>query len=187
MSGSPARHGEAHGGSSRDELPQSEAEANPESVARTICLRQLERGPRTRAQLATTLAKRNVPPAAAAVVLERFTEVGLIDDASFAAAWVESRQAGKGLSRRALAHELRNKGVADETIAQALESVNAQDERAAAEALVARKLAATRSLTTQARVRRLTGMLARKGYSPGLAFAVVREAVEGEGWTPSDD
>jgi regulatory protein len=120
-------------------------------------------------------------------ILDRFTEVGLIDDAAFAAAWVESRQSGRGLSRRALAHELRKKGVADETIAEALESVDADDERAAAEGLVARKLPVTRSLPTEARVRRLTGMLARKGYSPGLAFAVVREAIESEGCELADD
>ncbi len=154
--------------------------ADPESVARTLCLRQLERGPRTRAQLATALAKRNVPPEAATVVLDRFTEVGLIDDVAFAAAWVESRQSGKGLSRRALAHELRTKGVADDLIAAALEAVDVDDERQAAELLVARKLPATRSQPTEARVRRLTGMLARKGYSSGLAFSVVRTALEAE-------
>lgn len=161
--------------------------ADPESVARTICLRQLEYGPRTRAQLATAMAKRHVPPDAAVAILDRFTEVGLIDDEAFASAWVESRHSARGLSRRALGHELRKKGVADETIAAALDSVDADDEREAAEALVARKLAATKSLATEARVRRLTGMLARKGYSPGLSFAVVREAIEAEGCELIDD
>ena len=138
-------------------------------------------GPRTRSQLATALAKRNVPPEAATAVLDRLTDVGLIDDAAFAAGWVESRQSGRGLARRALAHELRTKGVADVVVAEALSTVSADDERASAEALVARKLPSTRGQAPDARLRRLAGMLARKGYSSGLAFAVVREALAAEG------
>lgn len=152
-------------------------EADPESVARTICLNQLTRGPRTRHQLAQTLARRQVPDDAATAVLDRFTEVGLIDDASFAAAWVESRQASKGLSRRALAQELRTKGVAPELIQQALDTLTTDDEWAAAETLVARKLASTRSLPREVRMRRLVGMLARKGYGHGIAMSVVSAAL----------
>ena len=156
-------------------------EADPESVARAICLRQLTMGPRSRGQLAEALAKRQVPAEAATAVLDRFTDVGLIDDAAFAAGWVESRQAGRGLARRALAHELRAKGIAEPLVAEALEGVSLDDERARAQALVARKLPGTRGLPADARLRRLAGMLARKGYSSGLAFAVVREALEQEG------
>jgi regulatory protein len=156
-------------------------EADPESVARAICLRQLTMGPRSRGQLAEALAQRQVPAEAASAVLDRFTDVGLIDDAAFAAGWVESRQAGRGLARRALAHELRAKGIAEPLVAEALEAVSLDDERARAQALVARKLPGTRGLAADARLRRLSGMLARKGYSSGLAFAVVREALEQEG------
>ena len=157
-------------------------EADPESVARAICLRQLTMGPRSRGQLAEALAKRQVPAEAATAVLDRFTDVGLIDDAAFAAGWVESRQAGRGLARRALAHELRAKGIAEPLVAEALEARDASTTSGRAlEALVARKLPGTRGLPADARLRRLAGMLARKGYSSGLAFAVVREALEQEG------
>ena len=94
---------------------------------------------------------------------------------------MESRQSGRGLARRALAHELRTKGVADRLVAEALEAVSLDDERASAAALVARKLPGTRGQPPDARLRRLAGMLARKGYSSGLAFAVVREALAAEG------
>ena len=46
---------------------------------------------------------------------------------------------------------------------------------------MARKLPSTRGQAPDARLRRLAGMLARKGYSSGLAFAVVREALAAEG------
>ncbi len=71
-----------------------------------MCLRLLTLAPRTRVQLAEALKKRGVPDEAADAVLGRFTDVGLIDDAAFARAWVESRHHGQGLSARALSAEL---------------------------------------------------------------------------------
>lgn len=158
-----------------------EPEADPESVARQICLHQLEFAPRTRAELAATLAKRGVPDEVAEAVLGRFAEVGLIDDALFAQLWVTSRHTGRGLAGRALSQELRRKGVDDETASAALATLDPEQERVTARALVDRKLRSTRDLSPDARVRRLAGMLARKGYSGGLAFAVVREALAEEG------
>ena len=109
---------------------------DPESVARAICLRALTGAPKTRKQLADLLARRDVPEEAAVAVLDRFTEVGLIDDAAFARAWVSSRQAGRGLARRALQAELRAKGVDGEVAAEAAALVDDDDERAAARDLV---------------------------------------------------
>ncbi|GGO07165.1 hypothetical protein GCM10010116_14320 [Microbispora rosea subsp. aerata] len=171
----------------QEETSASEGpQADPEAVARAICLRLLTMAPKTRAQLADALRKRDVPEAAANAVLERFSEVGLIDDEAFAAAWVSSRHAGRGLARRALAQELRQRGVAEETVKDAVGRLDPDEEIETARRLVERKLAATRGVEPRARMRRLVGMLARKGYSPGLAFRVVREAIEAEGG-PSDE
>ncbi|GAA4626024.1 hypothetical protein GCM10023196_032550 [Actinoallomurus vinaceus] len=155
--------------------------ADPEAVAREICLRQLSFAPKTRAQLADALRRKGVPDDVAERVLSRYSEVGLIDDAAFARAWVESRHAGRGLARRALAAELRQRGVADETVSEAMEELGPEQEEAAARELVARRLPGTRGLDPVKRTRRLMGMLARKGYSGGLAYRVVREALEAEG------
>src|SRR3954464_5253054 len=160
-------------GSPEDEM------GDPESVARGICLRALTAAPKTRQQLADLLTERGVPDDAAEAVLDRFTEVGLIDDAAYARAWVSSRQAGRGLARRALSAELRAKGVDPEVAAEAVEAVDDEDEREAARRLVARKVGAMRRLDRVTASRRLVGMLARKGYSGGLAAAVVREALDG--------
>jgi regulatory protein len=140
----------------------------------------LTMAPRTRAQLAEALRKREVPEEAAEAVLERFSEVGLIDDEAFAAAWVSSRHAGRGLARRALASELRHRGVEEDIVKEAVEQLDPEQEVETARRLVERKLSATRNLEPAARTRRLAGMLARKGYGPGLAFRVIREALEGE-------
>ena len=159
---------------------------DPESTARAICLRLLTGQPRTRAELAAALVKRGVPDDAAETVLGRFTEVGLVDDRAFAAAWVDSRHAGRGLSRRALAAELRRRGVAGDVVGEAVAMVDADAEERAARQLVDRRLAATRRLDTEARLRRLVGMLARRGYPPGLALRVVRDALAAEGSAPGE-
>jgi regulatory protein len=151
---------------------------DPESVARGICLRALTGAPKTRQQLADLLDQRGVPGDAAETVLDRFTEVGLIDDAAFARAWVSSRQAGRGLARRALSAELRAKGVEPEVAAEAVGEVDDEDEREAARRLVERRLNAMRRLDRATATRRLMGMLARKGYNGGLAAAVIREALD---------
>jgi len=162
--------------------PASDAdEADPEAVARLICLRMLTAAPRTRAQLASALRRRGVPEAAAEAVLGRFTEVKLIDDATFASAWVESRHHGRGLAGRALAAELRNRGVASGDIQAAVDRLDPEQEVATARSLVASRLAATRGQPTPARVRRLIGVLARKGYPQALAYRLAREALEQEG------
>lgn len=159
-------------------------------MARGVVLRKLSAAPRSRAQLASDLAARAVPDEVADAVLDRFTEVGLVDDAAFAESWVRSRHAGRGLSRRALSHELRQKGVDDDTARAAVDAIGPDDEAAAATALVAKRLPATRRLPAEVRVRRLAGMLARKGYPSGLALRVVRDAVaadatdDGDGWAP---
>lgn len=154
-------------------------EADHEAVARKILLDQLTGQARTRAELAGKLAKKGVPTEVAGRLLDRFEEVGLVDDSSFAREWVHSRHAGRGLARRALAAELRRKGVAHDVIAEAVELVDAADEAEAARTLVRRKLPTLQRFDRVTQVRRLTGMLARKGYSSGLAFEVVREEIAG--------
>ncbi|WP_445528671.1 recombination regulator RecX [Streptomyces cyslabdanicus] len=160
---------------------QGEPPGGPVERARALCLRLLTGTPRTRKQLADALRKREIPDEAAEEVLSRFEEVGLIDDSAFADAWVESRHHGRGLARRALARELRTKGVDAALVDEAVGRLDAEQEEATARELVARKLRSTRGLDRDKRLRRLAGMLARKGYSEGLALRVVRQALEEEG------
>ncbi len=163
-----------------DEVALGPAE-DQESVARTILLDQLTGRARTRAELSEKLAKKGVPVEVALRLLDRFEEVGLVDDEAFARSWVQSRQAGKGLARRALAQELRRKGVDDEIAAAALDEVDPDEEVEAARALVRRRLRTVARLDRTVAVRRLTGMLARKGYSAGVCYRVVRDELEAAG------
>jgi len=150
-------------------------DADPESVARKILLDQLSITARSRHELEERLARRDVPEAVAGRLLDRFEEVGLVDDEAFARAWVEARQRTRGLARPALKVELRRKGIDEETVRTVLGEVDAGDEEEAARRLVRKKLRSMTSLADEVATRRLVGMLARKGYAPGLSYAVVRQ------------
>lgn len=155
---------------------------DPQSVARIICLQLLAERARTRSELATVLRRRAVPDDAAAAVLDRLDAVGLVDDAAFAEAWVHGRHTTRGLGRRALAAELRRKGVADDLAGDALAAVDEAAEEQRATELVLRRLRSIPASAPQdAAARRLVGMLSRKGYPPGLAYRVVRAALEQRG------
>ncbi|KUN75501.1 recombination regulator RecX [Streptomyces griseoruber] len=169
------------GSSPSSRAEREESSGDPAERARAICLRLLTGTPRTRKQLADALRKREIPDDVAEEVLSRFEEVGLIDDSAFADAWVESRHHGRGLARRALARELRTKGVAPTLIDEAVAQLDSEREEETARDLVARRLRSTRGLDRDRRIRRLAGMLARKGYSEGMALRVVRQALEEEG------
>jgi regulatory protein len=145
-----------------------------EEQARALCLRLLTARARTRAELAGQLAKRGYPDDVATTVLNRLADVGLIDDAGFAEQWVRSRRANAGKGKRALAAELRTKGVDDDIIAETLDNIEAAEWRVRAEELVQNRLRRENLDGDQLKVaRRLVGMLARRGYSQTTALDVV--------------
>ena len=166
--------------------------ADPAEAARLACLRLLAVAPRTSAQLREALTRRGLAEEEIEPVLGRLREVGLVDDRAFAEAWVSSRHVGRGLGRRALAAELRTRGVHRDTVEEAVAVIDSEAELVAARALVRRRLLATEGVPPEVRVRRLTAMLARKGYGAGLAYRAVRaeladcaDAVDGD--EPLDD
>ena len=91
--------------------------------------------PRTRAQLAQAMHRGGGPDEAAEAVLNRFTDAGLIDDAAFARAWVESRHHSRGLSKRSLSAELRRHGVDNDEIREAVDVLDPEQEVATARRL----------------------------------------------------
>lgn len=161
--------------------PDRAAAADPEAVARAIALRQLTLAPRTRAQLAEAMMRRGVPEDVAERVLDRFQDVQLIDDGEFARQWVQTRHAGRGLARRALSHELRQRGVDDQTLREAVEVIGDEDELEVARELVRRRWPTMRGDDPARRARRLAGMLARKGYGAAVAYRAVRDVTNEHG------
>src|SRR3954467_5693049 len=134
-------------------------DADHEAVARKILLDQLTGQARSRSELGAKLAGKKVRSEIPGRVLARFEEVGLVDDAAFARDWVESRQAARGLARRALTIELRGRGVDQATAEGGGRPVDPEAEEAPARELVRRKLPSLARYDEQTVVRRLTGML----------------------------
>jgi len=176
-------------GRARRSAPEEPAEdpRTPEELevaAKEICLRLLTDRARTKHELGARLRRKGIPDEVAEGVLARFDEVGLIDDEAFAGAWVRSRHNHRGLGRRAIAQELRRKGVAREIADEALTEVDDEAEAQRARELVERKL---RTVTLDGPddrrkvAQRLVGMLARKGYPPGIAYGAVRTALAAHG------
>jgi regulatory protein len=145
-------------------------------------LRLLAARARSRAELIDKMAKRGYPDEVVETVLGRLVAVGLVDDEDFAAQWVRSRHTYSGKGKRALAAELRTKGVDAEVIVAALDGIDAGAERVRAEQLVDLKL--RREMLADGDdpkvMRRLVGMLARRGYSQSMAVAVVTDALAAE-------
>lgn len=153
------------------------ADADPHEVARTIVLRQLAAAPRTRKQLADKLRERGCDDEVATAVLDRLEEVGLVDDEAYADTVVRSSQTKRGLARRAIAQELRRKGVDNDVIRDQLDAIDDDSERDRARELAEKKLRTMHGLDATVQARRMAGMLASKGYSSSIAWAVIREVI----------
>lgn len=151
-----------------------------EKRAREIVLRQLTMMARSRHQLAEKLRTAGIREEIISSVLDRFTEVGLVDDAAYAEAVVRGGRESRSLSVRALKMELAKKGVDAETAQEALAGITSTDEEEVARRFAEKKARATVGLERAVRERRIAGALARKGFSAGISYRVMREVLEAD-------
>lgn len=153
--------------------------AQQSAAARAICLRLLTVAPRPRAGLAQALRRKEIPDDIAEAVLDRLTQVGLIDDVAYAHSFVRTKHRDRALGRSALRTELRRLGVDEESVADAVETVDPGAERARAQELISKRLDAAMGAGSVAARRRLLGLLGRRGYPPDIALSVVDDAIAG--------
>lgn len=171
-----------------DTAPDLGQGPDPESLARRLVLRKLAARACTREELVRALQAKNVPAEVVSSVLDRMSEVGLVDDHAFAAAWVSSRQQRRHLSTSTLRRELRARGVDSKGIEDALQSVEPADEVRAAYALAERRHASMSGLDREVRYRRLVGLLTRRGFGAGVTAQVVGRVLAGDGLeAPQED
>lgn len=149
----------------------------------------LAEAPRTAHQIKDRLMSRGAPEEVAEAVVDRLAELGYVNDEQFAESWVRSRQRSRGLAKGAIKRELITKGIDKETADAAVEDVADEDEYERAKTLALKKVKSMRGLDKQVATRRLVGMLGRKGYPPGIAFAVVKDvlSIDSDEATPVDD
>lgn len=157
----------------------------PAERAREIALRLLTFAPRSSAQLREALIAREVEPQIVDEVIERYKQVGLLDDAELAARIARTRHLEKGAAPRLITQELQRKGFEPEHIDHALAQITEESQLETARSLAKSRWEKSAALAPQVRTRRVVGFLARKGYSPSLAFALVKDLeradIEGHG------
>lgn len=171
---------------SRTEHKRAEQEHRKGPTAWDSALRLLGARARSRHEMRDRLQRKGFDVDTIDDVMERLVAGGLLDDEDFAHEWVRSRSQNSARGRRALRQELSTKGVASETVEAALAEIDPEDERAIAADLVDRKL--TPSILEQAQadrmgrekaLRKLVGMLVRRGYSQSMALDLVNERLRG--------
>ena len=148
------------------------------AACREAALKLLERTRRTRNDLERKLKDKGYALVTIAEVVDRLNEVGLVDDAEFARAWLAGRWGRKPSGWRRLQQELRGKGIADDDIEKArsvlAERGSAPDEVESAAKLVAQASRRFARLDPRAQRQRLYALLARRGYDS----ATIRMALE---------
>ncbi|GAB2750569.1 regulatory protein [Amycolatopsis magusensis] len=154
-----------------EELPPEERAKK----AKEVCFDLLAARPRTKEELRQALRRKGFDEDTSETILGKLDNAGLIDDAAFAEVWVRSRHNNQGLARHALVAELKRKGVDAEIAVQAAGEVDREAEEQKARELVRKRLRSLGNVDEQTAIRRLLGTLARKGYSQGLAYTVIRE------------
>ncbi len=131
--------------------------------------------PRSRAEVERRLTEKGHAPEAIEAALTRLEQREYVDDAAFAAYWVENRARFRPRSAAAVRYELRRKGVDTETIQTALSEI---DEESAAWNAVERQLDRWQGLTNEELERKIITYLARRGFGFELARKTARRAWE---------
>ena len=158
-------------------VEEKNKEIEAADAAKQVLLRRLSNAPRTRKELAKDLKDKDISDEVANVALDRFEEVGLINDQALASNYVSSQHERKGLGKNALRQQLRAKGVSDDVALEAISQISDDQEFQAAFALACKKIRSLQRDDAKTQLRKIVGVLARKGYSSNLAFRVAKEVI----------
>jgi regulatory protein len=152
--------------------------AADEEGAFRSALRALERRAHGERELARKLERKGHPIVAIAAAVARLRRLDLVDDLAFARAYVtEKRDRGRGPIR--LRHDLVSLCASREVVEQVVAELAAsgEDPLERARAMLAKRVRQLTGLSAEARRRRLTAFLGRRGYRGSDARALVEEAL----------
>lgn len=139
-----------------------------------IYLRKLARAPQTRAGLVRYAVEREIPLDTYEPVINRLIEIGLINDAEYAAMWVRSRRTVRGSGPRTLRMELQQKGIDPDLIETAVAERTGDDAEVALR-IASRKLQSLRHLPIEKSKKRVLDFLLRRGYDYTIVSKVMSE------------
>ena len=154
-------------------------------VAFQRALNFLSYRPRSEAEIQRKLSEQGFLPEVVDATIQRLKENNVLGDARFARDWVENRSTFRPRSKRMLAMELRQKGVAEEEIQNALAETEDESSLAYQSASkYAHRLAGTDWETFR---KRLGAYLMRRGFSYGTIAPVLRQVWEETHASPGDE
>jgi regulatory protein len=149
--------------------------SDPYEVAYAIALNALVARAKSKGELLAHLKTRGVEDQVAQATIFRLSEAGLVNDQEFALAWATSRHNHKKISKRVIATELRQKGVTQEEINCALDTIDDDAEYQSAFELAMKKYATMSRLESDVQIRRIQSLLQRKGFGFPVIARVIRE------------
>ncbi|MFA5890980.1 MAG: RecX family transcriptional regulator [Actinomycetota bacterium] len=157
--------------------PSAMSQSHPEQIvaARESALRLLAVRERSAAELRARLRTRGFDPAVVEETLERVASAGLQSDVRFAERFAQDVGGARGWSSRRTRSELLGRGLSRELAEAATEAQDPEDERERARAVALRQARKMAGLASQARIRRLAGLLARRGYDADVCRSVALE------------
>ena len=158
-------------------VEQISEEIDQNQIAKQVLLRRLSNAPRTRKELAQDLKKKKIEEDIAKQALDRFEELGLINDQTYSENFVANTHERRKLGKKALKQQLRSKGVSEETANQAVLQISDEDEFKSALALALKKIRSIQNDDPQTQIRKIVSLLARKGYSSSLSFQVAKQVI----------
>ncbi|AIT61303.1 recombination regulator RecX [Corynebacterium doosanense] len=146
-------------------------------------LRLLDQRARSRHELRGRLVDLDFDPRLIDEVLDDLERAQLLDDQSFAHEWVRQRHARRGKSASVLDRELREKGVSEAIRTEALEQIDSSDEESAARSAAEKKARTVKTVPADRAerdklLRRILGVLARRGYGGEMSMRIARAALD---------
>lgn len=132
--------------------------------------------PRTEQEVRKKLREQEFPEAVIEAVLERLNNLDFVGDAKYARFWIENRSTFRPRSHRMLVSELIGKGVSSEIIDEALQ--DAEDDESLAYKAATKYIRRVEGLDWENFRKKLSGFLARKGFSYSVTAQVVRQVWE---------
>lgn len=141
-------------------------------------LRLLTTRPRSSDEIRRALQQRQIPDEVIEAALERLNQQGYVDDAAFVRFWIENRTQFKPLGVRALRYELRQKGVPNSIVDEALAELPDDEEADLAYRALLPRLRRLRGQSQREVQQQLYAFLQRRGFSPSMSREALKRLIQ---------
>jgi regulatory protein len=153
------------------------SETKIERRAHNVSLHALATRGQSRQEIEHRMKAREIPDDVIAAEILRLEGTGLIDDDALATDLVDRYSTRGSLGRRAVINKLRQRGLSNETIEQALGEHSVDDERAQLLEVAEARARSLRNLPQNVAQRRLVAYLNRRGFSGSSVYEVAQEVL----------